>query len=112
MAFSLSEKDTISKTRNGMKTLLQEVVKGHTFETFFGDDTFTNSKTSLVISVSIDDVRALEKNFDWAKMTTMKDKKQIEVTIVDLPSNLRKTGVLSENVDKKAPERVLPNPLL
>ena len=100
MAFSLSEKDTISKTRNGMKTLLQEVVKGHTFETFFGDDTFTNSKTSLVISVSIDDVRALEKNFDWAKMTTMKDKKQIEVTVVDLPNGLRKTGVLSENVDK------------
>ena len=100
MAFSLSEKDTISKTRNGMKTLLQEVVKGHTFETFFGDDTFASSKTSLVISVSIDDVRALEKNFDWAKMTTMKDKKQIEVTVVDLPNGLRKTGVLSENVDK------------
>ena len=100
MAFSLSEKDTISKTRNGMKTLLQEVVKGHTFETFFGDDTFTNSKTSLVISVSIDDVRALEKNFDWAKMTTIKDKKQVEVTVVDLPNGLRKTGVLSEDIDK------------
>ena len=101
MAFSLSEKDTISRTRNGMKTLLQEVTKAHTFETFLGDDKFSSSKTSLVISVSIADVRALANNYDWAEMTTINDKKQIEVTFVDLPSNLRKTGVLSENVDKK-----------
>ena len=100
MAFSLSEKDTISRTRNGMKTLLQEVTGAHTFETFFGDDKFTNSKTSLVISVSIVDVRALANKFDWAEMTTINDKKQIEVTVVDLPNGLRKTGVLSENVDK------------
>ena len=59
MAFSLSEKDTISRTRNGMKTLLQEVTKAHTFETFLGDDKFSSSKTSLVISVSIADVRAI-----------------------------------------------------
>ena len=83
-----------------MKTLLQEVTKAHTFETFFGDDKFTNSKTSLVISVSIADVRALANKFDWAEMTTISDKKQIEVTVVDLPNGLRKTGVLSENVDK------------
>ena len=100
MAFSLSEKDTISRTRNGMKTLLQEVTKAHTFETFLGDDKFSSSKTSLVISVSIADVRALANKFDWAEMTTISDKKQIEVTVVDLPNGLRKTGVLSENVDK------------
>lgn len=101
MAFSLTQKEVLNKTKNGMNTCLKEVIKGHTFETFLGDDTFNSSKNSLVISVSIGDVRAIAKSFPWAEMTTISDKKQVEVTIVDLPNGLRKTGVLSEDLDKK-----------